>query len=352
MSFPGLGKIVGRFFKKEATPPKSANGRPKECNPQSNAKHSQDAMSQKHYTPEDLATVAEQKPGTLTDFAAEANLEPALLRDFVAKANPGLTLTPDEIDAVRDQIIALLKKQPNQLARIDIIRRVLAISRFLRLSSNLQSFESDPNQERVRPGTLIHNQNELAGFCLVERPGRLLLPLFAIDRVYLDRANLKVLIVGPRTEMELIQYISYGFSPENISCLDLFSYSPFVDIGDMHSMPYSDDSFDIIVVSQILGYSKECRLAATEIVRVGRTGALVGSAEDWTTKIRYSCPEGPIEYSLESTQQILDLFGHSVGRVILRNEPDPAYPLSPLREPSAVITIFEIAKAAAFPNLS
>ena len=309
--------------------------------------HSEEASNQKRYTPKDFAEVAERKPGTLTDFAVEANIEPAVLRDFVANASSGLVLTPDEIDAVRDQIVALLKSQPNQLARIEVIRRVLSISRFLRLSSDVRSLESDKNSEGVRLGTLKYNRNELASFHMVERPGRLLLPLFAIDRIYLNRANLKVLLVGPRTEMELIQYISYGFSPENISCLDLFSYSPFVDVGDMHNMPYDDNTFDIVVVSWVLGYSKECRLAASEFVRVGRPGALVGLAVDWTSKIRYSCPEGPVELSVESTQQILDLFGHNVGRVILRNEPDPDFPLSPIREPSAVITIFETAKGAA-----
>ena len=40
---------------------------------------------------------------------------------------------------------------------------------------------------------------------------------------------------------------SAGFDPANIRGLDLISYSSMVDVGDMHDLPYEDDSFDIVI---------------------------------------------------------------------------------------------------------
>ena len=34
---------------------------------------------------------------------------------------------------------------------------------------------------------------------------------------------------------------------KNITALDLFSYTPKFDMGDMHKMPYNNNSFDIII---------------------------------------------------------------------------------------------------------
>jgi len=59
---------------------------------------------------------------------------------------------------------------------------------------------------------------------------------------------------------------------KNIRGLDLISYSPWVDLGDMHAMPYEDDTWDITLVSMVLTYSENPRKVVDEVVRVTKSG--------------------------------------------------------------------------------
>ena len=85
----------------------------------------------------------------------------------------------------------------------------------------------------------------------------------------------KVLSIGPRAEGELLNLLAHGFRWRNITGLDMISYSPKIDIGDMHAMPYPDDSFDSVVASRVLGYSESPWRAAAEFVRVTRSGGVI-----------------------------------------------------------------------------
>jgi len=40
-----------------------------------------------------------------------------------------------------------------------------------------------------------------------------------------------------------------GFHPDRIKAVDLFSYSPYVELGDMHRLPYPDNSFDVVFLA-------------------------------------------------------------------------------------------------------
>lgn len=254
----------------------------------------------------------------------------------------GLALTPANVEAIREELIELIKVHPEQVARIDTVRRALALGRFNACADKLSRIcEADP--EKVHPGSLDYNLWELKknNFVVIERPSRLLFPLLAIDRVYLNRANLRVLIIGPRTEMENIQYVSYGFDPRNIRSVDLFSYSDTIDVGDMHDLPYADGEFDIIVCGWVISYSDENKVAAKEMLRVCKPGGLLAVSLDYRSYIRYTEGDSRVEKQCESTDDVLELFGDLAGKVYFRNDPDPAYPVSKLREPSGNIIVFE-----------
>lgn len=90
----------------------------------------------------------------------------------------------------------------------------------------------------------------------------------------------KVLTIGPRTEGEIFCLRGYGFKPENIRGLDLISYSPYIDVGDMHDMPYEDNSFDIVIASCVLAYSLEQDKATKEMMRVLKPGGLICLSHD------------------------------------------------------------------------
>lgn len=101
---------------------------------------------------------------------------------------------------------------------------------------------------------------------------RLIYPLASIPSLSHDG---KILAIGCRYESDMLYLIALGFHPSRIRGLDMISYSPWVDVGNMHSMPYGDNEWDAILMGWTLPYSSEPETAAKEIIRVTRNGGLV-----------------------------------------------------------------------------
>ena len=68
---------------------------------------------------------------------------------------------------------------------------------------------------------------------------------------------------------------AHGFLWRNISALDLFSYTPKITLGDMHKIPFNDNTFDIIFSGWVLGYSDNFKLAMQEKVRVLKNNGII-----------------------------------------------------------------------------
>jgi SAM-dependent methyltransferase len=77
-----------------------------------------------------------------------------------------------------------------------------------------------------------------------------------------------LLVIGPRYETELLIARSLGFRPSGLRGLDTHSYSPLIDVGDMHAMPYGDRSFSNIICGWTLSYSVRPEVACAEMARV------------------------------------------------------------------------------------
>ena len=80
--------------------------------------------------------------------------------------------------------------------------------------------------------------------------------------------NLKVLSVGPRAEGEIFNIFSYGFELKNIVGVDLFSYSPLIELGDMHNLQFKNGQFDVVLMNKCLAYSNNKQKALSEAKRV------------------------------------------------------------------------------------
>ncbi len=181
----------------------------------------------------------------------------------------------------------------------------------------------------VIENTIEHNIRQLGTGAAFGRPMGLLGPLLGIDQVTFRRQEIRVLIVGPRTENEILLYMSHGFMPGNVRGLDLISYSPWIDVGDMHAMPYADDSFDVVLFSWVLGYSSNQEKAVAEAVRVVRPGGLVGIGEEFEPKSAEAHNEMLLKekgYTLHGTvttaaQRLIGLFGDSADTVVFQTEP-------------------------------
>ena len=115
--------------------------------------------------------------------------------------------------------------------------------------------------DQVRDGTLEHNTSGLEKLVGYDRGSDLIAPLASIAKIADRVGELKVLSIGPRTEMEIFALIGLGFNPPNIDAVDLISYSPLVQVADMHSLPFCDDHFDVIIAGWVLAYSKNIKSA-------------------------------------------------------------------------------------------
>jgi SAM-dependent methyltransferase len=75
-----------------------------------------------------------------------------------------------------------------------------------------------------------------------------------------------ILILGPRYEAEI--FLARAFKFKIIKALDTFSYSPLIEIGDIHRMPYEDSKFQNIVCGYTFSYSTAPSVFAKEMCRV------------------------------------------------------------------------------------
>jgi Methyltransferase domain len=206
------------------------------------------------------------------------------------------------------------------------------------------------NSEHAFDLTLKHNLKQLKDFSN-SRMDLLLRPLSVLE--FLGHKS-NVLIIGPRNENDLLKLIASGFSQSRVRGLDLMSYSPWIDVGDMHKTPYKDNQWDAIVCGWTLSYSRNPVLFSREMIRIAKPGCAIAIAVEYAS-LSY---EEAIEldgYSIEdkgfqrinSVDQILGLFQGQVDRVYFSHD-------APLKrhhtgkrlvpDPSGVAIIFTVRK--------
>ena len=205
------------------------------------------------------------------------------------------------------------------------------------------------NSEDAFDLTLEHNARQVRNFSN-DRICQLVRPICALET--LDDES-KILVIGPRNENDLLILKGYGF--KNVRGLDLYSYSPWIDVGDMHEMPYEDGTFDAVLCGWTLSYSKSPQKAAREMARVTRDGGVIGLAVEYQ-KLDYKENVELMGYSvvdrgferINSTGQILDLFPGQVGDVYFSHDaPLKRSPSKADIRGSSVITVFSLKKARA-----
>ena len=218
---------------------------------------------------------------------------------------------------------------------------------FARVMKRLRTLESSSAIDH----TIEHNLRGI-GDQRGSRMKRLLAPLLAIETLGPES---RFLVVGPRTESDLLLLASLGFSLSRIRGLDLISYSPLIDLGDMHSMPYADNSFDVVICGFTLSYSNEPERAAQEMVRVCRPGGLIAVAVEYCDTPGEQV-SGGVPYVLEvkgrprinSVRQLRELFSPAVQNVYLEHDAPARRSHGPnglVANPSSVLLAFSISKA-------
>jgi SAM-dependent methyltransferase len=157
---------------------------------------------------------------------------------------------------------------------------------------------------------------------------RLLLdPLMSIDKISSQISNLKVLVIGPKLEAEILSVMSYGIPRHNIEAIDLISYSPWIRSGDMHEMPFADNSFDIIISGWVIAYSDDKKKAAKEMIRVSKNGTVIciGVSHSPATNNEIVKERGYLIGSAEridSTDFLFNLFKPSIENIYFKHDID------------------------------
>jgi len=155
---------------------------------------------------------------------------------------------------------------------------------------------------------------------------RLIRPLASIDALNEEST---VLSIGCRFETDLLYLVSYGFQPDKVRGMDMISYSPWIDLGNMHAMTYADSSWDCTVLGWVLAYSDTPQKACDELVRITRPGGVIALGvtyypPDVMKQLAARGAPGARADRIQTTEEILKLFGSHVDRLYFRHDPASA----------------------------
>ena len=145
-----------------------------------------------------------------------------------------------------------------------------------------------------------------------QRSTMLISPLKSIDFINFKKS--KILSVGPRIESEIFNLIGHGFSFKNTEAIDLQSYSKLIKLGDMLSIPYDDNKFDIVICGWVLSYTNKIQDAINELIRVTKNrGFICIGISDKESKLT-SAP-------LSSSNEIINYFKNNLQEVYFKYHP-------------------------------
>lgn len=220
-----------------------------------------------------------------------------------------------------------------------ILRQMLSTPLFRSYICRLRYFYFTKIQKRLRtvdspdafPGTLEYSAKSIHFYPYQPRMDLLIRPTSAME---LLNNHSKILIIGPRTESDVFYMMGLGFSKDSVRGLDLVSYSPLIDRGDMHAMPYADNAWDATLSAYCISYSKNPKKAADEMVRVTKNGGLIAVGAEYfapTTEERFG-------FAFHSTKELLTLFEGRVGTIFFNHD-------APLKQNgSPLVVLFSLKK--------
>jgi SAM-dependent methyltransferase len=90
------------------------------------------------------------------------------------------------------------------------------------------------------------------------------------------RVTDRILCLGPRNTVELDLFRTHGFI--NVAALDLWSDSSRIEVGDMHGLPYADQSVRLVFASHVFEHAYHFETVAAEVTRVLYPGGYVFAA--------------------------------------------------------------------------
>lgn len=172
--------------------------------------------------------------------------------------------------------LQFIKNNKIQFFRIKFFRFWYTKMRYEKLKNKMDFYTN--GSSHIGENTVKYNLsafNTDAVFGCGDRMGLLIYPVVAYYTFYTIKKQLKkVLIVGCRSEDDIFWLKSYGFN-QTIG-FDLFSYSRFVTLGDIHKTEYQDATFDVVLLGWMISYTKSTTDVIKECKRILKPNGLLG----------------------------------------------------------------------------
>lgn len=201
-----------------------------------------------------------------------------------------------------------------QLLRNDYLRYLIVLLRyyFFKIFYKFQELKSPysiTNTNKYNRSAL----NSLRTECFYNRIRYLHGIMMSLE--YLNK-DAEILLIGSRSENELLYLKSYGF--QNITCIDILSYSPRIKCMDMHNLIFRKNKFDIVICGWTMVYSQNEKKCADEIIRVSKNKSIIllGYAKRSGKQINSSESAIVPKKNANSAKQILKLFNGNIERCI------------------------------------
>jgi SAM-dependent methyltransferase len=242
-----------------------------------------------------------------------------------------------------------MKTTINQFLFINHIRIIVGKLRFYYYARILKRLKTIDSDDAIQM-TLKHNLKALSAFGLT-RMNTIIKPLSVLENV---SKNSRILVIGPRNEEDILNLLAHGFAKKNITGLDLISYSPLIEVGDMHNTRFESETFDVVICGWTLSYSNEPLKFANEMLRIIKDNGVIAIGVEYSTLSEENSKKIHDGYALvtdgferiNSVKDILNLFGEKVKEVYFNhNAPNKIshdYSLNP--NVSSVVAIFSIDK--------
>lgn len=223
----------------------------------------------------------------------------------------------------RASLTVRIKNAIIQLFLVRTVRVIIGKIRYyyyFKLRRQLKTLES----KNALTETVKHNLKALGTFGL-KRMDMIINPVSVLENVSKDA---KILVIGPRNEDDILNLIGHGFNAKNIIGLDLISYSPFIEVGDMHSTRFADSYFDVVVCGWTLSYSNQPQKFANEALRIIKDTGIIAIGVEYSTLTKEQSRNIHGGYHLHtdsferinSVEQILKLFNGHVKHLFFNHD--------------------------------
>lgn len=197
---------------------------------------------------------------------------------------------------------------------------------FVKLQRKLKFFKVSNSNEILKP-TIEHNLKSLKQ--RNSRMNGLIKPLKAIE---LLNDESKILVIGPRNENDLFLLSMDGF--KNVIGIDLISYSPLIQLGDMHELTayFETSFFDVVLCGWTLSYSTNPEKVISEIVSVVKPNGIIGigveyAIDDPSLDFEWKKLDGyvlterdKLRDRINSVTQLKNLIGENLGDIYFQHD--------------------------------